>query len=206
MNSITVNFQTIVEKQKRIGYDFPKNLNLPASISLIEQTQKRLGLTFSKELIELYLFANGTSRTEKPLGMIGLIPIHIFMDLASAEYYYSTDIEFEDLFEIWDSGFKPRDKLFPFLEDSSGNCYWVDLNESTPNHGKIFWTNTYPDSPAYKFNSLTSMFETIAQAYKSGVFFVDSDGYLDQDYDRWGLVARENNPGIKFWDDYINGT
>ena len=206
MNSITINFQAIVDNQKSMGYYFPSILNKPADINLIEQTQEKLNLKFSKELIELYSFANGTSRSENPLGMIGLMPIYIFMDLASAEDYYSTSIQFKELFEVWDTGFMPRSKLFPFLEDSSGDCYWADLNENTENYGKVFWTNTYPDSPAYKFNSLTSMFETIAQAYKTDVFFLDADNYLDEDYNKWGILAKSINPGIKFWDDYINGT
>jgi cell wall assembly regulator SMI1 len=206
MNSITINFQAIVDKQNSMGYYFPSILNQPADTNLIEQTQQKLNLNFSKELIELYSFSNGTSRSENPLGMIGLIPIHIFMDLASAESYYSTSIQIKELFEVRDTGFRPGIKLFPFLEDSSGNCYWVDLNEDTDNYGKIFWTNTYPDSPAYKFNSLTSMFETIAQAYKTDIFFLDPDNYLDEDYDKWGVLAKIINPGIQFWDDYINGT
>lgn len=205
MNSITINFQTIVDKQKSIGYYFPSILNKPADTNLIEQTQQKLGLRFSKELIELYLFANGTTRSEKPLGMIGLIPIHIFMDLQSAENYYLASIQFTEQFEVWDTGLKPGIKLFPFLEDSAGNCYWVDLNEGTDNYGKIFWTNTYPDSPSYTFNTLTSMFESIAIAYKKDVFYLDNDGYLEEKYDEWELIAKSHNPGIQFWDDYING-
>jgi len=206
MNSITHNFQAIVDKQKKMGYYFPSILKRPADANLIEQTQQKLNLKFSKDLIELYLFANGTSRNENPLGMIGLIPIYIFMDLATAENYYLTSIQFKEQFEVWDTGFMPGGKLFPFLEDSSGNCYWADLNVNTDNYGKIFWTNTYPDSPAYKFDSLTSMFETIAQAYKRDIFFLDPDKYLDQDYNKWGLLAKSINPDIKFWDDYNNGT
>lgn len=205
MNSIKVNFQKIVDVQKRIGYYFPSVLNNPADLNSIDNTQQKLDLEFSKELIELYLCANGSKESDKPLGLIGLTPAYVFMDLASAENYYSTYIQFGEQFKIWDSGFTPGVKLFPFLEDSSGDCYWLDLNKGTDNYGKIFWTNTYPDSPSYQFNSLTSMFETIAQAYEKGIYFLDPDNLLDKNYDQFGKLAEKLNPGIPFWVNYNQG-
>jgi cell wall assembly regulator SMI1 len=204
--TVTESFEIIVSRQKELGYYFPYILQPPASIDDIKRTEQALGFKLSPELIELYCFANGTSRDENPLGMIGLIPIHIFMNLEEAEEYYNHHIPFEDSFITWDTNYKPGKQLFPFLQDSSGNCYWVDLNEGTENYNRIYWTNSYPDSPAYTFSSLTAMFETIAECYATNIFFLDEDGHLDKDYDQWGLICKKHNPEIQFWNDYNNGT
>lgn len=127
------------------------------------------------------------------------------MSLRDAEYYYDNCIQFEDSFKVWDTNYKPGKKLFPFLQDSSGDCYWVDLNEGSDNYNKVFWTNTYPESPAYQFISLRTMFETIAEGYQNNIFYLDEEGYLDLDYDAWGLLCKKLNPDIKYWDDYISG-
>jgi hypothetical protein len=126
--------------------------------------------------------------------------------LSDAEYNYNTPQPFSDLyFTIWGTNYKPGIKIFPFLDDSSGDCYWVDLNESSGNYNKIFWTNTFPDSPAYTFSSVTSMFECIAECYSSEAMFLDEEGYLNCDYKKWGLICEKHNPGLKFWGDYKKG-
>jgi hypothetical protein len=60
--------------------------------------------------------------------------------------------------------------------------YWVDLNDSSPQYGRIYWTSTFPSSPGYAFNSLKAMFETLAEAYEKGIFYLDNDGYLQTNY------------------------
>ena len=128
MKSITDNFKIVVSRQKEMGYYFSSILQAPAKIEDIYKVEQALELKFSQELIELYTFANGTSRDENPLGMIGLIPIFIFMNLPEAQEYYKCNIEFEDSFIEWDTNYKPGSKLFPILHDSSGDCYWVLLS------------------------------------------------------------------------------
>lgn len=205
IKSITENFKIIVSRQNEMGYYFPSILQASGDIDAIQKTEQALGAKFSKQLIELYSFANGTKRDEKPLGMIGLLPIYIFMNLSDAEEYYKTSIGFEDSFITWDTKYKPENKLFPFLQNCSGDCYWVDLNEGSENYNKIYFTNTLPHSPDYIFNSLETMFESIAECYSTKVFFLDEENYLDEDYEKWGVICKKYNPELKYWDDYING-
>lgn len=183
MGSISESFKSILIKQKELKYHFPNILRQPASLAQIAKTEKALGLDFNAELKELYLFADGTDiDSVTPSGLTGLIPIHNFLSLEDAITYYDQSMEFEDSFQNWTKDFKPAMRLFPFLEDGAGNCYWVDLNENTPDYGRIFWTNTFGADPDYTYNSLTSMFEVIAEAYHTNLMFLDNDGYLDCDF------------------------
>jgi hypothetical protein len=98
---------------------------------------------------------------------------------------------------------QPGKKLFPFLEDGSGNCYWIDLNKNSPNYNKIYWTNTFGDVPDYRFNSLTNMLHVICECYETGIFEVDEEGYLECDYTKWGEVAQKHNPDLLSWKRYL---
>lgn len=204
MPSLTEYFTLIIKKQKELNYNFPNIVRPPASLTAIHDTEKQLNIQFNKELIDLYSLADGTNISgESTSGEIGLIPIHAFLNLSDAIGYYKASIKSEDHFYNWYSDFKPGDKLFPFLEDGAGNCYWIDLNENTPNYSKVYWTNTFGDTPDYKFNSLTNFFQVIYECYESGIFEVDADGYLDCDYTRWGELAKKYNPELKYWDRYL---
>lgn len=190
MKNIAESFKTILTTQKDLNYHFPGILRQPASLQEIAVTEKNLGLHFNDQLKELYLFADGTNvDSVTPSGLTGLIPIHNFLSLDDAVIYYNQSMEFEESFQNWTKDFRPARQLFPFLEDGAGNCYWVDLNDNTPDYGRIFWTNTFGADPDYTYSSLTSMFEVIAEAYSTGIMFLDSDGYLDCDFQAFDKLS-----------------
>ena len=90
-------------------------------------------------------------------------------------------------------------KLFPFLEDGAGNCYWVDLNEGSNNYNRIYWTNTFGEDPDYLFESLTIMFQVISECYEKGIISLDEEGYLNSDNNLYYDIASKYNPNIKYW-------
>ncbi len=202
--TITDCFKRIVKKQTEIGYYFPTIIRPPATRQQILETEGKLGLEFNDELIELYSFANGTTIDEvTPCGKTGLFPIHSFLNLQDSIDYYERGFEPDDYFKNLDTGFKPNKKLFPFLDDGAGNCYWVDLN-GNENHGRLYWTNTFGDQPDYLFNSLTAMFQVIQECYELNIFWLDDDGYLDCDYKAFGEVSKKYNPDIDYWTKYLD--
>jgi len=191
MSAIRENFNSILIKQKALQYPFPDIIRQPATLQEIEHTEKSIGIAFNNELKELYLFADGTNiDTVTPSGLTGLIPIHNFLSLQDAISYYHESMEFEQSFHNWTKGFSPGKQLFPFLEDGAGNCYWVDLNERTPDYGRIFWTNTFGSEPDYTYSSLTSMFNVIAEAYHTELIFLDDNGYLDCDFEAFDKLSK----------------
>jgi cell wall assembly regulator SMI1 len=190
MKTISDSFKIIIDKQKQLDYYMLKILRDPVSNSDIEKLENELELKLNKELIELYSLADGIENDYKTAsGLLGLIPIYEFMSLSNVIDYYKSSIDFEDSFLNWDTSFKPDKKLFPFLHDGAGNCYWVDLNENTDNYNRIFWTNTFGENPDYMFDSLKIMFHVIAESYIKGIFWIDDEGYLDCDYDAFDKLA-----------------
>lgn len=187
-----------------MGYHFPTIVRPPATTQQIEATEKRLGLKFNDEMVELYSFADGTTIDEiTPSGKTGLIPIHSLLNLSDAIAYYQRVFEPVEFLRNSESGYKPGDKLFPFLEDGAGNCYWVDLN-GTENQGRLYWTNTFGDQPDYLYESLTTLFEVIDECYQQSVFTLDTEGYLDCDYHKFGEISKQFNPDIDYWTKYLD--
>ena len=204
--TITDCFKSIIEKQKKMGYHFPTIVRLPATPQQIKTIEEQLDLKFNNELVELYSFADGTTIDEvTPCGKTGLIPIHSFLNLQDSISYYQRGFEPDEFFRNSDTGYRPGNKLFPFLEDGAGNCYWVDLN-GDENHGRLYWTNTFGEQPDYLYNSLTTLFQVINECYEKNVFTLDNEGYLDCDYNKFGQVSRKYNPHIDYWTKYLDGT
>jgi cell wall assembly regulator SMI1 len=211
MKSISENFNIIIDIQKTLGYSFPRLLEKPAKAISIHKAEQLLNFTFNLELKELYQFANGTKIPKNEsltYGMIGLIPIYNFMSLKSSTDYYKSvtgiiNNSLDDFFLNIKTNYKPNIKLFPFLEDGCGNCYWVDLNYDTDNYGKIFETNTFGENPDYAFTSLISMFHTIAECYENGSINVDNEKNLTCEYTNWYLSGKRNNPNLSYWDKFF---
>ena len=191
-NTISNNFKQILKKQQGLEYHFINIIRQPATQKDLLSVETELNFSLNDELKELYLFADGTDIDNKtPSGLTGLIPIHNFLSLNDAIFYYKTSIKFEDAFYNSEKDYKPGEKLFPFLEDGAGNCYWVDLNNASGNYGKIFWTNTFGQEPDYTFSSLSSMFQVITDAYNGDIITIDEKGYLDCDYNAFEKLCRD---------------
>lgn len=198
--TIKESFALIRRKQEELGYYFLKVLRQPADTIAIESAEKQFGFEFNDELKELYSCADGVENDYNTAsGLLGLIPIHIFLRLKDSFEYYKTHIIFEESFANYKTNFKPDKNLFPFLEDGAGNCYWIDLNRGTENYGKVFWTNTFGEDPNYIYISLTSFFNVISECYDKRIFFLDENGYLDSNFEKFESISKFHNNKLNYW-------
>jgi len=208
MGTIKENINYIIDYQKRIGYYMPKIVNPPASDKEIKKIEDELGMKFNNELKELFKTLNGIYLDYKTAsGLTGIIPIHDLLDLKRATKYYRSmdwDMHWEFYYDVFETEYKIGEKLFPFIHDGAGNCYWVDLNEGTKNYGRLYWTNTFGEEDGYLFNSVTDFFQAIKNGYEKGIFNLEEEGYLDCDYKKWGEICYELDKSNKYWKDYVN--
>lgn len=199
-------FGNIINKQKSLGFNFCDVLRPAADEILITHAEQILDIEFNNELNELYALANGTILRTERNSLLCIIPFYDILSLTDAVEYYKAVVNSEANFYNSDNNYSPGKKLFPFLEADGGDCYWVDLNTETENYNKIYWTTTLAQEPDYLFNSLSSMFETIAECYEKGIISLDEKGILRCDFVAWGQVAEKNNPGLDYWKSYNKPT
>ena len=87
--------------------------------------------------------------------------------------------------------------FIPFLGNYSSDyiCYCRDRFE----HESIVSIshNSFIATPLHK--DPKSFFETICAFYKYHVYFLDTDGYLDYDFDLEGQIGSRINPEITYW-------
>lgn len=185
MSTITKYLSSVFENQKRIGYALLPLLNKGASKEDLAISERNFGFRFNPEIAELYSLHNGTIDTDLPSGKTGIIPIHNWLSLDDSFRSYKEHLEFRELFYNSDNDYTPESNLFPFLSDGAGNYFWVDLNLDSKYYNQIYWTNSFGEEPKYVSSSLTHFFKDIANAYSKNIFFLDDEGYLDCDWDRW---------------------
>jgi cell wall assembly regulator SMI1 len=192
----------ILTLQKSLNFKFSEILRPAADILSIKNVEKELNIELTDDLKELYSYADGTiCRTERN-SLLCLIPYYDLLPLNVAVQYHKITIDDENYFYNSDKDFKPSKKLFPFLEQDGGDCYWIDLNKGTENYCKIYWTTTLAQEPDYLFDSLNSMFETIYECYEKKIIFFDKENILSTKYEEWGIVAAKNNPNLDYWKSY----
>ncbi len=187
--SVTNYFQRIIQKQNEIGYDYAHFLNRPATLEEVENAERELGFQFNDELKELYSFATGLNvdlGQPMPTGKVSLIPLLWFANLQMAVRDSKDNWGFAEEMLSLNLGYSPEGKMLLFLYDGAHTQYWVDLNSSTRDYGKIWLVQGYGDPCGLAFQSLEAMFQTICHCYESNIFSVTREGYLEsngQDYE-----------------------
>ena len=82
----------------------------------------------------------------------------------------------------------------PFLADDS-SCY-ISLNT---NDGCVYRVAAEYGTSKVS-NSMEDYWNTILRCYKEGAFFLDSDGYLDADFEKEGEIGKAINSACEYWD------
>ncbi len=57
------------------------------------------------------------------------------------------------------------------------------------------------DQPIIEYESLDAMVRTNIAAYDTGASFIDADGYITYDPNRFNELAAKMNPAIDWWED-----
>ncbi len=89
--------------------------------------------------------------------------------------------------------------LIPILGNYSSDYICYHKN----NDGDEFICSLRSDSgePIVMYNSPEKFLETVCKFYKQGVYFLDSNGFLDYDMDKEHIVGSSINHGCEYWDD-----
>lgn len=90
------------------------------------------------------------------------------------------------------------DGCFPILADYGGNfiCLLCDVSSKSEQIANL----DRVEGLEIQHNTPEAFLETVRRFYLDKVYFLDSDGYLDFDFERQGAVGREVNPDLAYWD------
>jgi len=86
--------------------------------------------------------------------------------------------------------------------NGGGDFYVVDLSEVE--RGSLRHFRIEESEHPVEFATFSAFFATLAAAFKEGIFFVDSAGYLEMDDLTFGAtLAARFNPGSPWWTESI---
>ncbi|MFM9327211.1 hypothetical protein [Paenibacillus mesotrionivorans] len=91
------------------------------------------------------------------------------------------------------------DNIIPFLTNYSSDFYCI-IKNAVGEESICVLTNDSGEPIEYS-RSPQKFFETIIEFYRSGVYFLDHDGYLDYDYEKQRSIGSEINKGVSYWVD-----
>ena len=149
----------------------------------IEELTKNLPFKLPKEVQELYTWKNGTRHGD------GFFPFHVFYSLEESLGFNHNIVDY------WDEAQSMSlHSLVLFSENKSffftvGSC---EEKESSP-----IWVMHMGDEPVICFQSLASLLLMMAECYKTGAYYIDSKGYLEEDTIKSSLIFSKYNPDIK---------
>ncbi len=150
------------------------------------------GLQVPFGLPELYAWHDGTDATTGvPLDDLHLFPGYYFLSLEDATRNYAA---FRD-----DPRWNPA--WLPIFANGGGDFFAVACRDGRSDWGGIVHFRIDEAEHPLEFSSVEASVETIAAAYKKGVFYVDEHGYLEMDDSTWIALAAEMNPDVPYWHD-----
>ena len=171
---------------------YPQSLG--SNISNWEDVFIKLDKTIPKLFRTIYSNVSGTERDIKEQELMDFIPgyrlIHISELIEESDNLKNILID-EKLYH--------NGVLIPVLGNYSSDyiCYYKNKD------GQELICSLRNDSGELivKHNSPKKFLETVCEFYKQGIYFLDSDGYLDYDIDKERLVGSSINHGITYWNE-----
>jgi|GEM_PF-1242768 cell wall assembly regulator SMI1 len=150
----------------------------------IETILTGLGMDAPSGLLELYCACDGTSTYESDtIGEIQFFPGFYWMSLEDAATVYRAVSKSDE----WDPSW------LPFFANGGGDFYALVCDEKSPYFGEVVGFVIGEVSQIVEFESIFSLFQTIARSFDDGVFTF-SEGRLRADYVAMRAIARQTQP------------
>ncbi|BAY12923.1 SMI1/KNR4 family protein [Calothrix sp. NIES-2098] len=151
----------------------------------IEELTKDLPFRLTKEVYELYQWSNGTLHGD------GFFPFLVFYSLQeSLDFYYCT-VKYETDDNLLMS---PRNSLIIF---SWYKSFFYIVCDNQEKESSPIWLVHMGAEPVICYTSLTNLMLMIAECYETGAYYINQEGFLEEDRAKSASIFCKYNPGIK---------
>ena len=168
-------------------YTLLQSFEAGLSAEAVRSSLGAVGLSSTVEVEALYMWKNGTSTSGVTLDDIHLFPGFYLLSIEDAITNYRAFVADPR----WRKGW------LPLFANGGGDFYLLDLG--SPSAGQVRHFRIDESEHPVEFASLSAMVATLAAAFERGIFFVDSNGYLEMDDIVFGGLAAELNKDVDWW-------
>ncbi|MDQ6685913.1 MAG: SMI1/KNR4 family protein [Pseudomonadota bacterium] len=191
-NDITPLADGIVAHLRHLGRKSPDLLQPPLPSPAFATCAAKFPFPLTGELLAIYAWRNGTRAEQgESLENLHFFPGFFLLSLEDALRNY---LERKQNTQ-W------RDDWFPLFADDAGDFYVVPCGSVGVDSTEVIGFVHGEPTQVAEYESIAAMLRTLNAAFAEGVFFVDHDGSLEMDDDKYKLLARRFNPKIDEWQD-----
>ena len=184
--SINECVQEIAEWLERLHRPAAKLLQAGLSSAEIARVQATLPFKLTAELRALYRASNGVQlKPRTTLNELQVIPGYYLLSLSDAAREYRQ----QQGAPQWRKGW------FPIFANGAGDYYLVPCAPAS--RGVIGFLRGEPEQPI-EYASVTAMFQTFAQCFAQGAFYVKRRDFTIDD-DKHRQIAIKLNPRVRLW-------
>lgn len=189
MSEIGTILNSISQQAREIGLDVEAYMNPPAAIGEINRAASTLTFSLPSNVVDFYQWKNGV-RLEGQTCEYRMFPRFVFPSLKEAVETTKALVAAADDPEIqWHKSW------FALATDLAGDYLAIQAGQESGNYGTIFAIQQAVD-PYPAFWSFEAMLLSILECYKSGAYFLDADGFLDEQSELSDPIYRAHNYGL----------
>ncbi len=183
-------FKKSLNLSSKLRPEYPQSLGL--KYGKWEDIFKNLNFPIPELFAAIYNNVSGTKRSVEEQQLMDFVPgyrlIHI-SELIGEKDTLDSILENQQL--------AANEIVFPLLVNYSSDfiCYCMNNNGEE----KICILMNDSGELILMYNSPCKFLETICEFYTQGVYFLDSERYLDYDIDKESIIGARMNPGINYW-------
>lgn len=151
------------------------------------------GLEPPSDLLGLWEWRNGTDpSTGATLGDLWLVPGYYLLSVDDATMSFDAFVRDPR----WDASW------LPVLADGGGYFLAVKCSAGE-DHGAVHHFRVDESEQPLEFRSVERMLATFAAAFDRGIFYMDGNGFLEEDSGAFATLAAELNPSVGWWRDPV---
>jgi cell wall assembly regulator SMI1 len=185
VSNIIATLEEIAAQALKIGMDMKSSTNPGATSMQIKGVLDRLPFRLPEGVIDFYRWRNGVQQARL---CDALFPNYVFPPLEACVEETLSFIALSDSPEVvW------RRSWFSFCTDLCGDGFGVDSKSGEP--FGVIWAMKFGEAfPG--FHSVHTMFESILECYKSGAYFLNKNGLLEERRELSDSIYRALNHGL----------
>ena len=183
-------FKESLDLSSKLRPEYPPSLG--SKFGKWEDAFKNLNLPIPELFVAIYNNVSGTKRSVKEQQLMDFVPgyrlIHISELIGEKDNLDSI---------MTNQQLAASEIVLPLLANYSSDfiCYYIN----SKGEERICIMMKDSGELIVMYNSPERFLETVCEFYRQGAYFLDTDGYLDYDMEKEGVIGASMNPGINYW-------
>lgn len=202
MSALTEALKTIDNWMQTYRPQFSSLLQAGLKTEEIDEKTQDFPFQLSEDLYELYRWHNGTSGNGLELNEVEFFPCFIYISLEESIEKYKEFVKIENKIKNYKNNKDSFNKTSDFTEwspfwipifNNDGQFYFAIFNKGSSDNVPIGLYDPEWTEPIIEYDNLTTMMLTISECYQTEAYYLDKEGWLEEDETRVIEIKKKYN-------------